>query len=59
MYVCSYYCCEEHVLQYIFRIGNKAWTQELTWTGKKAFNAEDDHEWSYTSAGQRSPYERL
>eukprot|EP01036_Dinobryon_divergens_P023809 gene23809-32198_t len=31
-------------------IGNKAWTQELTWTGKKAFNAEDDHEWSYTSA---------
>lgn len=29
-------------------MGNKAWTQELRWSGKKAFNAETDKEWTYT-----------
>ncbi|KAJ1424394.1 Alpha/Beta hydrolase protein [Ochromonadaceae sp. CCMP2298] len=28
-------------------IGNKAWTKELPWTGKAAYNAEADTEWVY------------
>lgn len=29
------------------RIGNKAWTQELSWSGQKNFKAEADHAWVY------------
>lgn len=32
-------------------IGNKAWTLELPWTGKKNFNAANDLNWNYTKAG--------
>jgi cathepsin A (carboxypeptidase C) len=32
-------------------IGNKAWTQELRWSGKNAFNTIGDHEWKYGSSG--------
>eukprot|EP01040_Poterioochromonas_malhamensis_P009740 gene9740-10581_t len=28
-------------------IGNKAWTQELSWSGQKNFKAESDHAWVY------------
>ena len=28
-------------------MGNKAWTQELPWSGKTAFEAEPDTTWSY------------
>jgi cathepsin A (carboxypeptidase C) len=28
-------------------IGNKAWTLDLDWTGKKDFNAAVDSEWKY------------
>lgn len=31
-------------------IGNKAWTQELGWTGKADFNAAGDHAWNYVDA---------
>lgn len=27
------------------RYGNKAWTQELKWTGRQAFNAAPDQPW--------------
>lgn len=29
-------------------IGNKAWTQTLTWSGKNRFNAESDKPWQYS-----------
>lgn len=29
------------------RMGNKAWTLELSWTGKKDFNSAGDHAWTY------------
>lgn len=28
-------------------IGNKAWTLQLPWTGKRDFNSETDHQWMY------------
>lgn len=28
-------------------MGNKAWTQELHWSGKSTFNAEADQAWIY------------
>lgn len=33
------------------RMGNKAWTLALPWTGKRAFNTEADHDWTYSTAG--------
>jgi cathepsin A (carboxypeptidase C) len=30
-------------------MGNKAWTHQLTWSGKENFNAETDHDWVYDS----------
>jgi len=36
-------------------IGNKAWTQELTWSGKAAFNAAADEVWNYSEAGKVVP----
>merc|ERR1712224_1184597 len=30
-------------------LGNKAWTLKLPWSGKDAFNAASDHEWSSSS----------
>lgn len=31
-------------------MGNKAWTLELPWSGKSAFNAAADHAWHYTDS---------
>lgn len=31
------------------RIGNKAWTKALPWSGHDSFNAEADHTWYYTA----------
>jgi len=31
-------------------MGNKAWTQQLSWSGKSAFNGEVDVAWQYTDA---------
>jgi cathepsin A (carboxypeptidase C) len=33
-------------------MGNKAWTQELRWSGKEEFNAAGDNKWMYAKDGQ-------
>ncbi|KAG8963023.1 hypothetical protein FRC03_003519 [Tulasnella sp. 419] len=34
-------------------IGNKAWTEQLEWTGKEAFNAEPLRDWSVDGTSER------
>jgi hypothetical protein len=34
----------------LHRIGNKAWTKALPWTGHASFESEEDHTWYYTDA---------
>ncbi|KAG8928674.1 hypothetical protein FRC02_006619 [Tulasnella sp. 418] len=35
-------------------IGNKAWTEQLDWTGKEAFNAESLRDWSIGGTSERA-----
>eukprot|EP01039_Chlorochromonas_danica_P007629 gene7629-8431_t len=35
-------------------MGNKAWTLELSWTGKKDFNGAGDHTWTYQDSNSNA-----
>lgn len=41
-------------LRQFHRIGNKAWTKALPWSGQTAFDTEADHTWYYTDSQQPS-----